>query len=45
MSKTACSIIKNIAGNSWFSLIKGFSITKENCPLPAVKYKTLKIIL
>jgi len=42
ISKKACSAIKNVAGNAWFSALKGFKVSTDSCPLPAVKYKNIK---
>ncbi|KAL5242238.1 hypothetical protein ACI65C_009648 [Semiaphis heraclei] len=44
-TKKACSAAKNLAGNSWFTFLKGFNIPTDNCPLPAGTYSTTGIDL
>jgi len=39
ITKTACSNIKKLFGSAWFTIIKGFNIPIDNCPVPVVMYK------
>ncbi|XP_029348520.1 uncharacterized protein LOC100572060 [Acyrthosiphon pisum] len=40
ITKKACSNIKMLAGNTWFTLIKGFKIPSDSCPIPVGTYIT-----
>jgi len=42
ITKKACSYVKNILGNAWFSFMKDFNIPADKCPIPVVIYKNLK---
>jgi len=42
ISKKACTALKNVGGNAWFSFMKGFNIASYSCPLKAVKYENIK---
>jgi len=42
ITKKACSNLKNLFGNAWFSILKGFDIPAVICPLPPVMYKNIK---
>ncbi|KAF0757893.1 Uncharacterized protein FWK35_00026537 [Aphis craccivora] len=38
VTKNACSSMKSILGNSWYSLTKAFNLPTTNCPLPKGNY-------
>ncbi|XP_028044455.1 uncharacterized protein LOC113557827 [Rhopalosiphum maidis] len=40
ISKTACSSLKKILGNAWYSLMKAFNFSKATCPIPLGIYVT-----
>ncbi|KAL4084164.1 hypothetical protein QTP88_027997 [Uroleucon formosanum] len=35
ITKKACSETKNLLGNAWYALLKGFNIPTVSCPIPA----------
>lgn len=35
-SRDACASLKNLLGESWFSINNCFNIKNENCPIPTV---------
>ncbi|KAF0709455.1 Uncharacterized protein FWK35_00035289 [Aphis craccivora] len=37
VTNNACSKVKSIMGNSWFSVVKSFNSPTTNCPLPKFK--------
>lgn len=45
ITKKACSIMKNLGGNAWFTFIKGFNFPTHSCPLPTGTYITSGIDL
>ena len=38
VTNKACSKIKLIAGNAWYTFTKAFNIPSGNCPIPMVIY-------
>ncbi|KAF0752510.1 Uncharacterized protein FWK35_00023147, partial [Aphis craccivora] len=40
ITKNACTNMKNVLGNVWYSLIKAFNGPKTSCPFPAGTYIT-----
>jgi len=38
VSKNACSNLKKVTGNAWYSVIKAFNIPRTSCPIPSVMY-------
>ncbi|XP_060843931.1 uncharacterized protein LOC132923935 [Rhopalosiphum padi] len=40
VSKNACSNLKKVTGNAWYSVIKAFNIPRTSCPIPSGTYVT-----
>ncbi|NP_001156651.1 uncharacterized protein LOC107882766 [Acyrthosiphon pisum] len=38
--KKACSNLRNLTGNSWFTFVKAFNIPTDRCPIPVDTYIT-----
>eukprot|EP00102_Acyrthosiphon_pisum_P007741 XP_003243254.1 PREDICTED: uncharacterized protein LOC100569067 [Acyrthosiphon pisum] len=38
--KKACSSLRNLYGNAWFTLVNAFNVPTDRCPIPAGTYIT-----
>ncbi|CAH1731482.1 unnamed protein product [Aphis gossypii] len=45
IAKNACSSFKKVLGNVWYTIIKAFNVTSNNCPIQAGTYMTKGIDL
>jgi hypothetical protein len=45
VSKNACSSLKMVLGNTWYSLYKAFHFPHTSCPLPSVIFENNLLIL
>ncbi|XP_003244605.2 uncharacterized protein LOC100569088 [Acyrthosiphon pisum] len=39
-TKKACSNVKRLSGNAWFTVIEGFNVPTNKCPIPVGTYIT-----